>query len=67
LESLLELIQEMDLFGVASLRWVVFVALLVLIRFPSVPQWLLKWLLNCVELQLQALCLLTMAFLFQPR
>src|ERR1700682_1743212 len=40
---------------------VVFAALLVLIRFPSVPQWLL----NYVGLLLLALCLLTMAFLFQ--
>jgi hypothetical protein len=40
---------------------VVFAALLVLIRFPSVPQWLL----NYVGLLLLSLCLLTMAFLFQ--
>src|SRR6266849_10399462 len=39
----------------------VFAALLVLIRFPSVPQWVIDY----VGLLLLLLCLLTMFFLFQ--
>ncbi len=45
--------------GIISL--VVFAALIVLIRVPSVPQWLL----NYLGLLLLLLCLLTMGFLLQ--